>query len=104
MHMAKHSFSDYAVKSKVDLLVLSKLLGHVKLSTTQHYLKDFYQKEESEQVHSTFPVEIMYLSRQVASGLSQPPEQSTIIIGPPISCCSPFFFTSITDSNLLLKS
>ncbi|SEE58137.1 Site-specific recombinase XerD [Tenacibaculum sp. MAR_2010_89] len=54
MHMAKHSFTDYAVKSDVGLLMISKLLGHTKLSTTQHYLKDFYHKEESDTINKLF--------------------------------------------------
>ena len=54
MHIAKHSFTDYAVKSDVDLLMISKLLGHTKLATTEHYLKDFYQKEQSEVIKKMF--------------------------------------------------
>lgn len=54
MHMAKHSFTDYAVKSDVGLLMISKLLGHTKLPTTQHYLKDFYHKEESDTINKLF--------------------------------------------------
>ncbi len=54
MHMAKHSFADYAVKSNVNLLMISKLLGHTRLETTQHYLKDFYKKEESETINKLF--------------------------------------------------
>lgn len=54
MHMGKHSFADYAVKSNVNLLMISKLLGHTRLETTQHYLKDFYQKEESDTINKLF--------------------------------------------------
>ncbi|TLP81856.1 tyrosine-type recombinase/integrase [Maribacter sp. ACAM166] len=54
MHMAKHSFADFAVKNNTGLLMISKLLGHTKLSTTQHYLKDFYHKEESEEMNRLF--------------------------------------------------
>lgn len=54
MHMGKHSFADYAVKNEVDLLLISKLLGHTKLTTTQHYLKDFYHKEESDTMNKLF--------------------------------------------------
>ena len=54
MHVAKHSFADYAVKNDVGILILSKLLGHTKLSTTQQYLKDFYHKEESETMNNLF--------------------------------------------------
>ena len=54
MHIAKHSFTDYAVKNGVSVLIISKLLGHTKLNTTQHYLKDFYHKEESEAINNLF--------------------------------------------------
>lgn len=54
MHMAKHSFTDYAVKNDVGLLMISKLLGHTRLTTTQHYLKDFYHKEESDTINKLF--------------------------------------------------
>ena len=54
MHMGKHSFADYAVKNDLGLLIISKLLGHSKLSTTQYYLKDFYHKEESEAIKKLF--------------------------------------------------
>lgn len=54
MHMGKHSFADYAVKSNVNLLMISKLLGHTRLATTQHYLKDFYQKEETDTINKLF--------------------------------------------------
>jgi len=53
-HMAKHSFADFAVKNNTNVLMASKLLGHTKLSTTQYYLKDFYQKEEAEEMHRLF--------------------------------------------------
>ncbi|MDG1806128.1 site-specific integrase [Flavicella sp.] len=54
MHMSKHSFADYAVKNDVGILMLSKLLGHTKLATTQAYLKDFYHKEESDTMNKLF--------------------------------------------------
>lgn len=54
MHMAKHSFADFAVKNNTGLLMISKLLGHTKLSTTQHYLKDFYHKEEADEMTRLF--------------------------------------------------
>ncbi|WP_246139204.1 tyrosine-type recombinase/integrase [Gelidibacter salicanalis] len=54
MHMAKHSFADFAVKNNTGLLMISKLLGHTKLSTTQHYLKDFYQKEKTDEMNRLF--------------------------------------------------
>jgi len=54
MHMAKHSFADFAVKNDTGLLMISKLLGHTKLSTTQYYLKDFYQKEQTDEMNRLF--------------------------------------------------
>lgn len=54
MHIAKHSFANYAVNNNVGVLILSKLLGHTNLSTTQHYLKDFYHKEESDTMNDLF--------------------------------------------------
>lgn len=54
MHMAKHSFADFAVKNKTGLLLISKLLGHTKLSTTQHYLKDFYQEDQAHEMNRLF--------------------------------------------------
>ena len=54
MHMGKHTFTDYAVKSGVGLLLISKLLGHSRIATTQYYLKDFYQEEESEALNKLF--------------------------------------------------
>ncbi|PKH52452.1 site-specific recombinase [Tenacibaculum sp. Bg11-29] len=54
MHVGKHSFADYAVKQDVNLLIISKLLGHSRLTTTQHYLKDFYQKEEGDAINKLF--------------------------------------------------
>jgi site-specific recombinase XerD len=53
-HMAKHSFADFAVKNNTNLLLTSKLLGHTKLSTTQHYLKDFYNKEQVDEMNRLF--------------------------------------------------
>lgn len=54
MHMAKHSFASHLVKNKVNLLILSKLLGHTKLATTQAYLKDFYNEEQSAEMERVF--------------------------------------------------
>lgn len=54
LHISKHSFADYAVKNNVDLLHISKLLGHTKLATTEHYLKDFYDKEQADVMNKLF--------------------------------------------------
>lgn len=59
MHMAKHSFTDYAVKNKIGVLMISRLLGHTKLATTQHYLKDFYQEEEVEAINTLFKKKVI---------------------------------------------
>lgn len=53
-HLSKHSFSDWAVKNDTDILIISKLLGHTKLSTTEHYLQDFYKKEEAAAINKLF--------------------------------------------------
>ena len=54
MHIAKHSFASYAVKNNVNLFHISKLLGHTKLSTTEHYLRDFFQKKQTDVMNSLF--------------------------------------------------
>lgn len=54
LHIGKHSFADYAVKNSVDILHISKLLGHTRLSTTEHYLKDFYNKEQADIMNNLF--------------------------------------------------
>lgn len=54
MHIAKHSFASYAVKNDVDLFHISKLLGHTKLATTEHYLRDFFQKEQADVMNKLF--------------------------------------------------
>lgn len=58
LHIGKHSFADYAVKNSVDVLHISKLLGHTKLSTTEHYLKDFYNKEQADIMNKLFSEDI----------------------------------------------
>lgn len=54
LHVGKHSFANYAVKNNVDLLLISRLLGHTKLATTEYYLRDFYQKEQSDVMNKLF--------------------------------------------------
>lgn len=54
MHIAKHSFANYAVKNNVNLFHISKLLGHTKLATTEHYLRDFFQKEQADVMNNLF--------------------------------------------------
>lgn len=54
LHVSKHSFADYALKNNVDLLHISKLLGHTKLATTEHYLRDFYNKEQADVMNKLF--------------------------------------------------
>lgn len=58
LHIGKHSFADYAVKNNVDILHISKLLGHTKLSTTEYYLKDFYNKEQADIMNKLFSEDI----------------------------------------------
>lgn len=54
MHIAKHSFANYAVKNNINLFHISKLLGHTKLATTEHYLRDFFQKEQADVMNNLF--------------------------------------------------
>ena len=54
MHIAKHSFASHAVKNNVNLFHISKLLGHTKLATTEHYLRDFFQKEQTDVMNNLF--------------------------------------------------
>lgn len=54
MHTSKHSFADYAVKGGLDVIDISQLLGHTKLSTTQHYLKDFYPEKQVTAINKLF--------------------------------------------------
>ena len=41
MHVARHSFADYARQKSGNLFAISKALGHRDLTTTQQYLKSF---------------------------------------------------------------
>ena len=41
MHVARHSFADYARRSSDDLYAVSKALGHSDLKTTEDYLSSF---------------------------------------------------------------
>lgn len=44
MHLARHSFADYARAKSGDLYAISKTLGHSSLQITQTYLKSFDQE------------------------------------------------------------
>ena len=54
MHMAKHSFTNFVIKSNTGILMISILLGHTKLSTSQLYLKDFCHKKEADKMRRLF--------------------------------------------------
>ncbi len=41
MHVARHSFADFARRKSSDLYAVSKALGHSSLSITENYLSDF---------------------------------------------------------------
>ena len=43
MHIARHSFADYARTKSSNLYAISKTLGHTDIKTTQQYLKSFDQ-------------------------------------------------------------
>lgn len=47
MHMARHTFAHLSVKNNMNIWTLKGLLGHSKLSTTQEYLKGFYQEDQN---------------------------------------------------------
>ena len=47
-------FANYAVKNNMNLFHISKLLGHTKLATTEHYLRDFFQKEQTDVMNNLF--------------------------------------------------
>ncbi|MCW9705216.1 site-specific integrase [Fodinibius salsisoli] len=53
-HIARHSFADYARKSKMDLYTISKALGHSNLQTTEKYLKNFDQDGLTEEMNQLF--------------------------------------------------
>ena len=44
MHLARHSFADYARAKSGNLYAISKTLGHSSLQITQTYLKSFDQE------------------------------------------------------------
>ncbi len=42
-HISRHTFTDFMLMESIDVYDISKSLGHSKLSTTEHYLKEFSQ-------------------------------------------------------------
>lgn len=54
MHTARHSIADYAVKKKLGTRELKGILGHQKTSTTEIYMKSFYQEESDEAMNKLF--------------------------------------------------
>lgn len=44
-HSSRHSFADYCKNKKVDVHLIKDLLGHSRVSTTEIYMRDFYEEE-----------------------------------------------------------
>ncbi len=40
-HISRHTYTDFMLMENIDVYDISKSLGHSKLSTTEHYLKEF---------------------------------------------------------------
>ena len=45
MHMARHSFATILKRSGVDIALISELMGHSDLTTTQIYLDSFDEEQ-----------------------------------------------------------
>lgn len=53
-HSSRHSFADYCKRKKVDVHLIKDLLGHSKVSTTEIYMRDFYEEETDEAMDKLF--------------------------------------------------
>lgn len=53
-HTSRNSFADYAKKSNIDIHTLKDLFGHSKTSTTETYMKDFYETETDNAMDKLF--------------------------------------------------
>lgn len=53
-HTSRHSFADYCKRKKVDVHLIKDLLGHSKVSTTEIYMRDFYEEETDEAMDKLF--------------------------------------------------
>lgn len=53
-HSSRHSFADYAKQQGLDLHTIKELLGHDKISTTETYMKSFYQEETDQAITKLF--------------------------------------------------
>jgi len=53
-HTSRHSFADYCKRKKVDVHLIKDLLGHSKVSTTEIYMRDFYEEETDEAMDTLF--------------------------------------------------
>lgn len=53
-HSSRHSFADYCKRKKVDVHLIKDLLGHSKVSTTEIYMRDFYEEETDEAMNKLF--------------------------------------------------
>jgi integrase len=53
-HSSRHSFADYCKHKKIDVHLIKDLLGHSKVSTTEIYMRDFYEEETDEAMDKLF--------------------------------------------------
>jgi site-specific recombinase XerD len=53
-HIARHSFADFARKSKMNLYDISKALGHSDIKVTEQYLESFDNQSLTESMESMF--------------------------------------------------
>jgi integrase len=53
-HTSRNSFADYAKKKGIDVHTLKDLFGHTKVSTTEQYMKSFYEEETDSAMDTLF--------------------------------------------------
>jgi integrase len=53
-HTSRNSFADYAKKKGIDIHTLKDLFGHTKVSTTEQYMKSFYEEETDDAMDTLF--------------------------------------------------
>jgi site-specific recombinase XerD len=53
-HSSRHSFADYAKQNDLDIHTIKELLGHSKVTTTEIYMKSFYQEETDNAMNKLF--------------------------------------------------
>ena len=55
-HSSRHSFADYCKNKKVDVHLIKDLLGHSRVSTTEIYMRDFYEEETDDAMDKLFGI------------------------------------------------